>query len=195
MNGHHFVSYYNCGAHVAAQCRCPGPKQKEVTNTPCPVCVGAQSASARAEDEVAALRKRVEELEGEARVLIGCPCLCHTGQYGEPHLDCRECVRGCATPSAIDHDHEWALWCEKWRAALDLVGNAQAHAEQAERERDYEQERNRLNVQQWSEENTKLQADLDAARACLQRILGTVRGSNLGYEIEALLENRRQKRG
>ena len=91
--------------------------------------------------EVATLRKRVEELEGEARVLIGCPCLCHTGQYGEPHLDCRECVRGCATPSAIDHDHEWALWCEKWRAALDLVGNAQARAEKAERERDYEQDR------------------------------------------------------
>lgn len=72
MNGHHFVSYYNCGAHVAAQCRCPGPKQKEVTNTPCPVCVGAQIASARAdgafEDIKARAKKaerRVEELEQE----------------------------------------------------------------------------------------------------------------------------------
>lgn len=80
----------------------------------------------------AALRQRVEELEGESRVLIGCPCWCHTGDGPEPHGDCRECVRGTSTPTRIERDHTEALWQEKWKAALDLMASQAERAEAAE---------------------------------------------------------------
>ena len=84
-----------------------------------------------------ALREKLAISEGEARVLIGCPCKCH--EFGpDPHGDCRECVRGSAvygywyTPQQIDNDHEWALWNEKWKAALDLMAGQAERAEAAE---------------------------------------------------------------
>lgn len=91
---------------------------------------------AAAEKERDDARVEVANLEGEARVLIGCPCRCHISMWGEPHQDCRECVRGShlmePTTERMDADHDWALWHEKWIAALDLMGSQAERAEQAE---------------------------------------------------------------
>lgn len=175
---------------------------------------GCDEALREAQERAEEAEKRVEELEGEARVLIGCPCLCHTGEYGEPHRDCRECVRGCTTPSAIDHDHEWALWFEKWTAALDTTQNwierygdadnraaaAQERAEKAEAERD--KLRNESNVWQaraLSAEGLldlqvhrlacradKLQADLDKEMEATRFL--TERTRQLGADLDAALD-------
>ncbi len=39
-----------------------------------------------------------------------------------------------AVAALIDADHEWAQWFEKWKAALDLVGNASADRERLQSE-------------------------------------------------------------
>lgn len=90
--------------------------------------------------------QRVEELEGESRVLIGCPCWCHAGDGPEPHGDCRECVRGTATPAAIERDHTEALWREKWTAALDLMGSQAERADAAEAEAKLQQQAGQVHL-------------------------------------------------
>ena len=79
---------------------------------------------------------KLAEARGESSVLVGCPCRCHTSFWDDPHLDCRECVRGtwimAATLERVDADHDWALWHEKWIAALDLMGSQSDRATKAE---------------------------------------------------------------
>jgi hypothetical protein len=43
-----------------------------------------------------------------------------------------ERLRGTPTPTGLDADHDWALWFEKWTAAIDLMGNQAARADKAE---------------------------------------------------------------
>jgi len=47
-----------------------------------------------------------------------------TGAHGDgERCSCYyEGLRGTPTPTGIDHDHEWALWCEKWRAEGERAG-------------------------------------------------------------------------
>jgi hypothetical protein len=66
-------------------------------------------------------------LQGERDEALGALGYSVPGETPQGRYKCGICeARG---NLLLDADHEWALWCEKWKAALDLVGNQAERAD------------------------------------------------------------------
>lgn len=144
----------------------------------------------RADETIGALRKRVEELNrSNAAHRREHHAALARAEKAEAILRGAICP-GCDGSGTISREQPGDAECP-YSCKGDSFAQVLARAEAAETERGYEQERNRLNVQQWSEENAKLQADLDArqqkwAEAVASLNVERLKNTGLQADLDAL---------